>query len=344
MRAVRVVQHAAPLEALELQDIPVPEAGPGEVLIKVSAASLNFGDIARCRGTVASVMGQVPFTIGMDVCGVVESAGAGAEEWIGRRVVATTNQSFGGVADYTLATVGGVFDAPAELDDVEAAAFTLPFHTGYLAVHKRARLQQGETLLVVGGASALGTAMIQLGTAAGANVIAIAGGPEKGQVCRDLGAEPVDHLSEDVFDRVMALTDTRGADVAVDMIGGEGTETIWTCMAREGRYVPVGFNDDPESGLTGRPLRKVSMGNITIMGVMMGYNEMPLEFRRFGINTFPQSTGREVHAALCELVTAGAIRPVIGRVIAMDEVAAALDDHDQRKTTGRTVVNVQLQV
>ncbi len=230
---------------------------------------------------------------------------------------------------------------PPELDDIEAAAFTLPFHTGYLAVHRRAKLQAGEHLLVVGGASAVGTAMIQLGTAAGAHVIAIAGGPDKGKVCRDLGADPIDHLTEDLFDRVMALTDAHGADVAVDMIGGEGTETIWTCMAREGRYVPVGFNDDPESGLTGRPLRKVSMGNITVMGVMMGYNEMPLDFRRFGINTFPPSVGREVHAALLELVSAGKIRPYIGRVIDMEDVAQALDDHDQRKTSGRTVVDVR---
>ncbi len=152
MRAVRVVQHAAPLEALELQDIETPTPGPGEVLVAVSAASLNFGDIARCRGTVASVMGQVPFTIGMDVCGVVEAAGAGGEEWIGRRVVATTVQSFGGVADYALAGVNGVFDAPPEFDDVQAAAFTLPFHTGYLAVQRRAKLQAGEELLVIGGA------------------------------------------------------------------------------------------------------------------------------------------------------------------------------------------------
>jgi NADPH2:quinone reductase len=337
------VRHAAPLEALELQDIPVPEPGPGEVLVAVSAASLNFGDIARCRGTVASVMGQVPFTIGMDVCGVVEQAGPGAETWIDKRVVASTNQSFGGVADFALATVNGVFDAPVELGDVEAAAFTLPFHTGYLAVHRRAQLQPGETVLVVGGATAVGTAMIQLGTAAGANVIAIAGGKDKGQVCKELGAEPIDHQTEDVFDRVMALTETRGAEVCVDMVGGDGTETIWTCMAREGRYVPVGFNDDPESGLTGRPLRKVSMGNFTIMGVMMGYNDMPVEMRRFGLNTFPPSVGREVHAALCELVAAGTIRPYIGRVIRMEEVAQALDDHDQRRTSGRTVVNVQAQ-
>src|SRR5215510_10701376 len=105
MRAVRVVEHGAPLDALRVEDVPVPEPGPGEVRVAVSAASLNFGDIARCRGTVASVMGQVPFTIGMDVCGTVDSAGAGGEEWIGRRVVATTNQSFGGVADFALAGI-----------------------------------------------------------------------------------------------------------------------------------------------------------------------------------------------------------------------------------------------
>jgi len=340
MRAVRVVQHAAPLEALEVQDIETPTPGPGEVLVAVSAASLNFGDIARCRGTVASVMGQVPFTIGMDVCGVVEAAGEGGEEWIGRRVVATTNQSFGGVADYALAGVNGVFDAPPEFDDVQAAAFTLPFHTGYLAVQRRAQLQAGEELLVIGGASAVGTAVIQLGLAAGAHVIAVAGGPEKGELVRELGAEPIDHQSEDLFDRVIALTNEHGADVCADMIGGEGTEAVWTCMAREGRYVAVGFNDDPESGLTGRPLRKVSMGNFSVLGVMMGYNDMPVEFRRFGLNTFPPSVGREVHAALLELVSAGKIHPVIGRVIGMGEVAATLDDHDQRRTSGRSVVDV----
>jgi NADPH2:quinone reductase len=247
------VQHAAPLEALELQDIPTPDPGAGEVLVEVSAASLNFGDIARCRGTVASVMGQVPFTIGMDVCGVVTAAGEGGEQWVGRRVVATTVQSFGGVADFALAGVNGVFEAPPELDDVEAAAFTLPFHTGYLAVQRRAKLQAGEELLVIGGASAVGTAVIQLGTAAGAHVVAVAGGAEKGELVRSLGAEPIDHQSEDLFDRVMELTLELGADVCADMIGGEGTETVWTCMAREGRYVAVGFNDDPESGLTGRP-------------------------------------------------------------------------------------------
>ena len=340
MRALRVVRHGAPAAALEIEDVPVPEPGPGEVRIAVSAASVNFGDIARCRGTLASVMGQVPFTLGMDVAGVVDAAGEGAEALVGDRVVAMTNMSFGGIAEYALAAKTSVFDAPPELDDIEAAAFTLPFHIGYLALHTRARLEAGETLLVVGGASAVGTAVIQLGLAGGARVVALAGGPEKGHVCESLGAIPVDYTSEDIFDRVMELTDARGADVVVDLVGGERTETVWTCVAREGRYLPVGFNDDPESGLTGRPLRRVAMGNFSVLGVMLAYTEMPIELRRFGINSFGPETGAEVHAALLQLVAAGSIRPVVGRRISMAQVATALDDHEHRRTSGRTVVSL----
>ena len=338
-----MVRHGRPTEAIEIQDVPVPEPDPGGVRIRVAAASVNWGDIARCRGGVASVTAQPPFTLGMDVAGVVDAVGEGAGHWLGRRVVAVCNQSIGGMAEAALAPMFSVFDAPNELDNVEAAAFTLPFHTSYLALHKRARLQAGETLLVVGGASAVGTAAIQLGVAAGADVIAMAGGREKGLVCEELGAKlTIDSTSDDVFDRVMSHTDGHGADVVCDMVGGEQTETIWTCVARDGRYVPVGFNDDPQSGLTGRPLRKVSMGNFSVMGVMMAYAPVPIEFRRFGVNPFPPETGPEVHAALCELVTSGTIRPAIGRRIDMSQVPAALEDHAQRRTTGRTVVDMAL--
>lgn len=340
MKAVRVVAHGDPTDALAVQDVPIPDPGPGEVRVAVSAASVNFGDIARCRGTVASVKGQVPFTLGMDVCGVVDAAGEGAEEWAGRRVVAMTNQSLGGMAEFALAPATGTFDAPPDLDDVAAAAFTLPFHIGYLALHRRAKLTAGETLLVIGGATAVGTAVIQLGVAAGARVIAVAGGPEKAVLCEGLGASAIDHTSADLFDEVNARTGDRGADVAVDMIGGERTETVWTCLTREGRYVPIGFNDDPQSGLTGRPLRKVSMGNISVLGVILGYGELPVDFRRFGLNMWPAEVGRDVHAALLNLVAAQRIRPVIGRTVAMAGVAEALDDHENRRTSGRTVVTI----
>jgi NADPH2:quinone reductase len=272
---------------------------------------------------------------------VVDQAGAGAEQWLGKRVVAMCHMSFGGMAELALAPVTGVFPAPEELDDVDAAAFTLPFHTSYLAVHHRAKLQAGEHLLVVGGATAVGTAAIQLGVAAGAHVMAVAGGTEKGALCRRLGAElAIDHTADDVFDRVMAHTDEHGADVCADMIGGAGTEAIWTCMAWEGRYVPVGFNDDPDSGMTGKPLRKVSMGNFSVHGVMLSYNQAPLPMRKFGVHPNPTALGPVVHQALCDLVSAGKVKPVVGRTIGMGEVGQALADHEARRTSGRTVVDV----
>lgn len=341
MRAVRVVRHGEPTQAIEVRDdVPVPDAGPGKVRVAVRTASLNFGDVARCRGGVAAVMAEPPFTLGMDVCGTVDAVGEGIDPGlVGSRVVGIADMSLGGLAEH--AVCGTVFSAPPELDDVEAAAFTLPFHLGHLALHERAGLQAGEVVLVRSGASAVGTAAVQLAVAAGATVIATAGGPEKTALCADLGAtHVVDHATEDVFDAVMAATDGHGADVIFDPIGGDQTETMWTCAARGGRYLPIGFNDDPESGLTGRPLRKASMANVTIVGVVLAYLDAPIEFRRFGIKPFPPHVGREVHARLLALLARGAIRPTVGRRIGLDEVATALEDHAARRTSGRTVVTL----
>jgi NADPH2:quinone reductase len=341
VRAVRVVRHGAPAEAIEVRtDVPEPEMQPGRVRVAVAAASLNFGDIARCRGGVAAVMAEPPFTLGMDVCGVVDAVGEGVDgDLVGRRVVGMADMSLGGMAD--LAVCGTVFDAPPELDDVEAAAFTLPFHLGHLALHERAGLQPGEHVLVRSGASAVGTAAIQLAVAAGAHVVATAGSADKTALCTELGAERVvDHTSEDVFDAVMDHTGGHGADVIFDPIGGDATEAMWTCAARGGRYLPVGFNDDPESGLTGRPLRKVSMANVSVVGVVLAYLDAPLDFRRFGINPFTPADGQRVHAALLDLVASGTIRPIVGRRIGLSEVASALEDHAARRTSGRTVVDL----
>jgi NADPH:quinone reductase len=340
MRAVRVIRHGEPGDVIEVQDIPAPDPGPGQVRIAVSAAPLNFGDLARCRGGVASVTTEPPFTLGMDVCGVVETAGPGGEKWVGRRVVAMSVMSLGGMADYALAQLTGVFDAPPELDDIDAAGLLLPYHTTYLALHTRAGIRPGETLLITGAAGSLGTAAIQLGVAAGARVIAIAGGPEKAKLCAQLGAQAtIDHHTDDIFEAVMGHTGDRGADVVVDLIGGPGTETIWSCVAYQGRYLPVGFNADPQSGFTGKPLRRVSMGNFSVLGVILAYNEESVAMRRFGVVPNPPEVGQQVHQALGSLVSDGSVRPYIGRRIRPDEVAAALEDEDQRRTLGRTVVD-----
>jgi NADPH2:quinone reductase len=341
MKAVQVVRLGRPTEVIEVRDVAVPAPGPGEVRVAVGAASINFGDIARTRGGVAVVQGEPPFTLGMDVCGVVEEAGDGCEQWVGRRVVAMTKMSFGGMAEHAICAGSGVFDAPAELDDAEATAFLLPFHTSYLGLHTRGKLQAGETAMIVGAASGVGTAAVQVAAAAGANVIAVAGGPEKGEYCRGLGASAsIDYLSENVFERVMELTDGRGAEVVFDLVGGPGTEAIWTCVAREGRYLAAGFNGETEGGLSGKPLRKVAIGNFDVRGVLLSYSPAPPAMRAFGMNPFGPETGAEVHRALCALVTSDAVRPAIGRRVAMAEVAATLEDHEQRKTQGRSVVDV----
>jgi NADPH2:quinone reductase len=119
---------------------------------------------------------------------------------------------------------------------------------------------------------------------------------------------------------------------------------MWTCAALGGRYLPVGFNDDPEAGLTGRPLRKVSMANVSVVGVVLAYLDAPIEFRRFGINPYPPAEGQRVHAALLDLVARGAVRPIIGRRIGLAEVAGALEDHAARRTSGRTVVDLGQEV
>lgn len=342
MRALQVNRNGEPLDVLSVNDVEQPEPGTGEVLIKVAAAALNFNDILRCRGGLVSVPKQPPFTLGMDVCGTVESAGAGAQQWIGQRVVAVSKDAFGGVAEYTTAPAAGVFAAPESIDDTEAAAFLLPFHTCYLALHVRAHLQPGETLLVLSGASGLGTAAIQLGVAAGARVIACVSSEEKAELCRELGADLViDHTGEDFAEAVLQATDNVGADVVCDLAGGEFVGKSWTCVARGGRYLPIGFTDDDQNGMTGRPLRMASIGNFSIVGILGAWVDVvDPGLRRFGFNPYTRDEGDRVHQALLDLIAAGLVRPHVGRVVSIDEAAAALVDHEQRRSVGRTVVRI----
>lgn len=341
MKAVQVRTHGRPAEVIGVDEVPVPDVGPGEVRVAVSAASLNFGDGARALGGVAMMMLKPPFTLGMDVCGVVEAAGAGAESWVGRRVVGMTKMALGGIAEKAIVPMSALFEAPDELDDAEAAGFLLPYHVAYLGLDIRAQLKSGEFLLVTGAASGVGSAALQLGAAAGARVMALAGGPQKAGYCSDLGATlVVDYQQDDLFDRVMEFSAGHGLDVAFDLVGGDLTEKVWTCMALEGRYLPVGFNGDSQGGFTGKPLRKVSIGNFSVLGVMLAYGMAVGPMRRMGMNLYPPATAAAVHAALRGLLAQGKIRPTVNRRIAMSEVPAVLEEHLARRTFGRTVVDI----
>ncbi len=342
MRAVQVTENGPPGEVLAVREVDRPEPEAGEVRIKVGAASLNFNDIDRCLGKLVSVPTPPPYTLGMDVCGVVDAVGTGAEQWLGQRVVAITKTALGGIADYAIAPAVSVFEAPAQLDDAEATAFLLTFQTSHLALFKRGRLSAGETLVVHSAASGLGTAGIQLGKAKGARVIAVAGGAKKVELCRSLGADlVVDHREEDFVEAVLGATDDAGADVVFDLTGGDFVERSWRCTAHGGRYLAVGFADDDENGMTGRPLRMACIGNIDIVAVMVAWaDEVDPGMRRFGFNPFGRDVADEIHADLLAMVADGAIRPSIGRRVSMDEAGEALDRHHQRQSLGRTVVMV----
>jgi NADPH:quinone reductase len=342
MKALQVTVNGSPGEVLAVRTVERPEPGPGEVRIRVAAASLNFNDIDRCRGKLVSVPTPPPYTLGMDVCGVVDATGPGVEQWSGRRVVAITKNALGGIAQYALADAVSVFDAPDSFDDVEATAFMLSFHASHLALFRRGRLRAGETVVVHSAASGLGTAGIQLAKAAGARVIAVAGGPDKLALCTELGADLViDHTAEDFVEAVLAATDDVGADVVYDLSGGDFVERSWRCTARGGRYLAVGFADDDENGMTGRPLRMACIGNIDIVGVMLAWvDAVDPGMRRFGFNPYGRDVADEVHADLLRLAAEGAIRPFVGRRVTMEEAGAALDEHEARRSVGRTVVEV----
>jgi len=256
--------------------------------------------------------------------------------------VAITKTALGGIAEYAIAPAISVFDAPPQLDDAEATAFVLTFQASHLALFRRGRLQAGETLVVHSAASGLGTAGIQLGKAAGARVIAVAGGPEKGSLCASLGADLViDHLTEDFVESVLAATDDAGAEVVYDLTGGDFAERSWRCTARGGRYLAVGFADDNENGMTGRPLRMACLGNIDIVAVMLGWaDSVDPGMRRFGFNPFGRDVADEVHADLLRMVANEMIRPYVGRRVTMEEAGRALDDHEERRSLGRTVVEI----
>ena len=341
MKAWRVHRAGRPSYALQLDDIAKPEPGPGEVLVHTRGAALNFNEIDGCHGRYATINPPLPYTLGMEVLGIVDAAGPGADEWLGRRVMATAKGAFGGYAEWVVAPVDMVFDAPALLDDREAAAFFFPFHLAWLGVHERGRVQANEWVLVHAAAGGVGSAAVQLAAAAGARVIATAGGADKVASCREFGAEiAVDYRSEDFVAAVLEATGGNGVDLVFDGVGGETTVRSLQCMARNGRLMIIGFASaiEAEDEPTVTP-RALCFGNVSIGGVLLSYrNDPSMTKQATGFNVVPRSVGDDIQHKLVSLLDAGKIRPIIGRTVDFSDLPAALDDMEDRKTIGRTVV------
>jgi NADPH2:quinone reductase len=308
----------------------------------VNAAGLNVNDADISRGEYPSISPPIPFSLGMEVAGIVDEADAGLLPWIGKRVMAITERCQGGYAHYALASEENLFEAPSTLDDVEAAGFVMAFHVAHLALFRRGRLRSGETVLVHSGAGGVGSAAVQLALSAGARVFATAGGPEKTAFCRDLGSELAFDNREDSFvDAVFDATDGRGVDVVCDLVGGDTAQQSLKCIAREGRYLIVGFSAGQEHGESHVMPRAIAKLNVDVIGVAGSWADD--SYRRISdVNLFPRRVGEEVQKDLERLLAANLIRPTIGRVASFEDIPSALEDLKARRTIGKTVAQVSV--
>ncbi|KFG05549.1 MULTISPECIES: NADPH:quinone oxidoreductase family protein [Streptomyces] len=315
MQAWQVHENGEPGEVMRLQDVERPTPGDGQVLLKVRAANVNFPDALMCRGHY-QVRPPLPFTPGVEICGETED---------GRRVIANPVLPHGGFAEYAVADAAALLPAPEALDDAEVAALHIGYQTAWFALHRRARLEAGETLLVHAAAGGVGSAAVQLGKAAGATVIGVVGGADKAVVARELGCDVVvDRRSEDVVSAVKAATGGRGADVIYDPVGGDAYTQSTKVVAFEGRIVVVGFAGGtiPSPGLNHALVK-----NYSILGLHWGL-----------YNTKNPKLVQHCHEQLTELAARGVVRPLVSERTPLDGAAAAVQRVADGVTTGRVVV------
>ncbi|MEU8567296.1 NADPH:quinone oxidoreductase family protein [Streptomyces pathocidini] len=324
MKAWRVHENGEPREVMRLDEVPDPAAGPGQLLLRVRAANVNFPDALLCRGHY-QVRPPLPFTPGVEICGEVVAAGEGAGIGIGARVLAQPPLPGGGFAEYAVADAAAVRPAPEALDDAEAAALHIGYQTGWFGLHRRARLQAGETLLVHAAAGGVGSAAVQLGKAAGATVIGVVGGEDKARTARELGCDlVVDRRSEDIVAAVKEATGGRGADVVYDPVGGDAYTKSAKCVAFEGRILVVGF----ASGAIPSPaLNHALVKNYAILGLHWGL-----------YNTYDPAAVRACHEELTEFAAQGVIKPLVSERVPLDGTADAVQRVADGTTTGRVVV------
>ncbi|MDX3380413.1 NADPH:quinone oxidoreductase family protein [Streptomyces niveiscabiei] len=317
MQAWQVHENGEPGEVMRLAEVERPTPGEGQVLLKVRAASINFPDVLMARGQY-QVKPPLPFTPGVELCGETED---------GRRVIGNPVLPFGALAEYAVADPAALFPAPESLDDAEAAALHIGYQTGWFGLHRRARLEAGETLLVHAAAGGVGSAAVQLGKAAGARVIGVVGGAEKAAVARELGCDVViDRRADDVVGAVKEATGGRGADVVYDPVGGEAYQQSTKVVAFEGRIVVVGF----ASGSIPSPsLNHALVKNYSVLGLHWGLYA-----------TKNPKLIQHCHEQLTELAAQGAIKPLVSERVPLSGAAGVVQKLADGVTTGRVVVEV----
>ncbi|MFO1069492.1 MAG: NAD(P)H-quinone oxidoreductase [Geminicoccaceae bacterium] len=308
MRYVRCDGFGPP-EVLKAERRPVPQPGEGEVLIRVAAAGVNRPDVLQRQGGYPPPAGA-PDWPGLEVAGEVVAAGPGASRYrTGDRVCALV--AGGGYAEYCVAPEPQVLPVPTGLDDIVAAAVPETFFTVWTNVFERGRLAAGETLLVHGGSSGIGTTAIQLAAARGATVLCTVGGREKRKACEQLGAvRAIDYRDEDFVAVVREQTGGRGVDVILDMVGGSYLARNLEALAVEGRLVQIAWLESP----------KITANFMPIMLKRLTWTGSTLRPRTVAQKG---AIARALEAEVWPLLAAGRVKPVIHATFPLAEAARA---------------------
>jgi NADPH2:quinone reductase len=313
-----------PWTDLQLDEVDTPSPGPGQIGIEVEAVGVAFPNVLMAQGKY-QVKSTPPFSPAESVVGRVSALGEGVDSFaIGERVMTSDGAA---LSEHIVASAKRAFRAPESLTAGQSTALLVNYPTTWFGLHERAQLQAGETVLITAAAGGVGTAAIDLAKAQGATVIAVAGGPEKLQVCKDVGADfTVDYrATPDFVDEVREISGG-GVDVCYEVVGGDTFQHARRCMAWDGRLLIIGFAGGtiPES-----PMNHALLKNYSIVGVHWGAS----------VQRDPDSIVRQLDE-LTRLADAGKISPNMYPPFAFEDAKLAFDDLAHRKTTGKVVVEI----
>jgi NADPH:quinone reductase-like Zn-dependent oxidoreductase len=323
MRAV-VCREFGSLDLLELGELPDPTPGPGEVVVDVSIAAMNFPDILIVEGTY-QFRPDPPFSPGLEGTGTISAVGDGVTLAVGSPVVAAVTH--GAFAERWVVPATGVLPFPNGLTEEQAAGFTIAYGTAYYALRHRGQLAEGETMLVLGAAGGVGSAAVELGSRMGATVIAAASSAEKLAYAVTRGAtHTINYREQDLKTAVLELTEGRGADVVFDPVGGSLSEAAFRSIAWNGRHLVIGF---AAGDIPAIPLNLALLKGASIVGVYWG-NWLTKE----------PGAAADIVAELYQLAESGDIDPPISGVFALEDFKDAYASLVDRTAMGKVLLRV----
>ena len=308
MTVVEIQEPGGP-EVLKAEPRPVPKPGPGEILVKVAAAGVNRPDVMQRMGLYPPPPGATDIP-GLEIAGTVVARGDGVVRWKETDPVMALVVG-GGYAEYCVAHESHALPLPAGLTPIEAAGIPETFFTVWYNMFERARLAEGETVLIHGGSSGIGTTAIQLAKAFGARVVTTAGSPEKCAACSKLGADvAINYKTEDFVAVTKKATANHGADVVIDLIGGDYVDRNFEAAAVEGRIVQIAIQSSPRATVD---LRRLMFKRLTHTGSTLRARSVADK----------SAIARAVEAKVLPLIATGRVKPVIDSTFKLRNAAAA---------------------